>query len=167
MPNAFRPKKHNPNLNTIKWDEYYIDRVLKDKVVKTGDGDDDFTIVKVVVEDKRSIKETIEAQADDVGLENILKRYALTGDESILPQSVNANGGDLVDMTQLPQDLIEADNFYKQQKAMFDSLPEEVTKGRSFTEFMTNFNQAEFNAYVAALAAAQAAQNKPKEGGQE
>ena len=114
--NAFIPKKHNPNLNTIKWDEYYIDRVLKDKVVKTGEGEDDFTIVKVVVEDKRSIKETIDAQADEVGLENILKRYALTGDESILPQSVNANGGEVFDMTQLPQDLIDADNFYKQQK---------------------------------------------------
>ena len=164
MPNAFKPKQHQPNLNKAKWDLYYIDRVLKDKVVKTGDGEDDYTIVKVVVEDKRSIKETIDSQANDVGLNNILRKYALTGDESILPERAVDNG-EVIDMTQMPQDLIEANNFYANQKALYDNLPQEITKGRSFSEFMTNFTQAEFNAYVAALAAAAQPKKEQQEGG--
>lgn len=162
MPNAFIVKPHEPRLNKVKYDEYYIDRWFKDKVVKCGDGEEDFTIVKVVVEDKRSIKDTIAAQADDVGLENILKKFALTGDESILPESVVSNE-QVADFTQMPQDLIEAQNLFNAQEAAFNSLPKDLVKGRTFAEFMANINQDEFAAWQAALKAKMTPE-KEKEG---
>lgn len=153
MPkNPFIFVKHEPRLNNIKWDQYYIDRKLVDSVVKTGEGDNDFIIVKKVVEDRISIKDTIDAQADDVGLENILKKFSLTGDTSLLPAAATDNN-EIADFTQMPQDLIEAKNVFAAQEAAFKSLPEDLVKGRSFGDFMAHITQDEFNAWQTALKA--------------
>lgn len=152
LKNPYVVVPHQPRLNKVKWDEYYIDRKLVDSVVKTGEGDHDFIIVKKVIEDKTSIKELIASQADDVGLENILKKFAVTGDPGILPEAVTDNN-EIADFTQMPQDLIEAQNLFSAQEEAFKSLPEELVKGRSFGEFMAHINQDEFNVWQAALKA--------------
>lgn len=150
MPNAFVCKPHEPRLNNIKWDKYYFNVELKDRVVKTGEGDEDFVIEKKEVITKTSIKEVIDSQANDVGLDNILRKFALTGDESILPQNVNTDGR-VLDMSGMPEDLVDAQNYFAAMKAKFDSLPADLVKGRSFDEFMSNLTQAEYDAYFASI----------------
>lgn len=146
MPNAFIPQKHDPKLNTY-CDKYYISRQLVDVAKKFGEGEEDFVIVKKVIEKKQDIKEIIDSQADDVGLNNILKKFAITGDPGVLPESVNTSGTEVVDYSSMPQDLIEAGQYFEAKKKEFDALPDDLKKGRNFTEFMATFNQAEFDSY--------------------
>ena len=150
MPNAFVAKKHEPILN-IYVDKYYYDVKLVDKVKKVEGSEDDFIIVKEEVVTKTDIKELIDSQADDVGLNNVLKQFALTGDPGVLPSGVNPNGGDVLDCTQLPNDLIDADIYFKNMRAKFDALPDDIKAGRNFQDFMTTFTQAEFDKFVASL----------------
>ena len=148
--NAFTAQKHAPRLNNCKYDEYYIDVQLVDKVVKTGEGEEDFSIVKKEVITKRSIKEVIEAQADEVGLENILKKFSITGDESILPEKCIPND-QIMDFSAMPQDLIDANNAFNGMKAAFDALPDELKQGRDFASFMQTLTQKQFDDYINSL----------------
>lgn len=159
MPNAFKCKQHKPVFNPNKPDEYYLDIKLVDKVKKIGEGEDDYIIVKKEVITKTKIDEVIQAQADEVGLDNLLKKFAITGDPSVLPEAMPEDGVTF-DMTGMPQDLIEADNYFKAMKAKFDALPEELKQGRDFSAFMATINQQQFDAYIASLEPKQ----KEKEG---
>lgn len=150
MPNAFIPQKHEPKLNAY-CDKYYISRQLVDVAKKIGEGEEDFIIVKKVVETKQDIKEIIDSQADDVGLNNILKKFAITGDPGVLPENVTTSGTEVIDYSSMPQDLIEAGQYFDAKKKEFDSLPDDLKKGRSFTEFMSTFNQSEFDSYFNSL----------------
>lgn len=150
MPNAFKCKEHKPVFNPNKPDEYYFDVKLVDKVKKIGDGEDDYIIVKKEVITKTKIDEVIQAQADEVGLDNLLKKFAITGDPSVLPEAMPEDGVTF-DMTAMPQDLIEADNYFKAMKAKFDALPDSLKQGRDFSAFMATINQQQFDAYIASL----------------
>lgn len=145
--NAFTPRNHKPHLNDVKYDEYYVDVQLVDKVVKTGEGEEDFSIVKKEVITKRSIKEVIDSQADDVGLENILRKFSLTGDESILPEKCIAND-EIIDFSAMPQDLIDANNAFNAMRSAFDALPDELKQGRDFASFMQTLTQKQFDDFI-------------------
>lgn len=59
----------------------------KDKVIKTGEGDDDFIIEKVVVEESRCDRdEYINSFSDEAGIENIIKKVQITGNTALLNQ---------------------------------------------------------------------------------
>lgn len=150
MANAFQIKKHDPNLTKKPFDKYYIDVKLVDSVKKIGEGDEDYIIVKKEVISKRDIDEVIESQAADVGLEAALKKFSLTGDPSVLPEPLPEDGA-LYDVTQLPQDLMDADNYFKAMKAKFDALPDDLKNGRDFNAFMSTITQQQFDAYIASL----------------
>lgn len=150
MPNAFIPKKHDPIFNPNKPDVYYYDVKLVDKVKKIGPGDEDYIIEKKEVVTKQLIQEVIDSQADDVGLEAALKKFAITGDPSVLPEALPENGATF-DMTGMPQDLIEANNYFNDMKAKFDALPDALKQGRDFNAFMSTITQEQFDAYIASL----------------
>lgn len=71
--------------------KYLISRELKDKVVKTGDGEDDYVIEPKLVETERVERQAyIESFKDDVGILNILKKVELSGDFSLLNERVRS-----------------------------------------------------------------------------
>lgn len=150
MHNAFIPKKHDPVFNPNKPDVYYFDVKLVDKVKKIGPGDEDYIIEKKEVISKQLIQEVIDAQADDVGLEAALKKFAITGDPSVLPSAL-PEGGETFDMSGMPEDLIDVNNYLNDMKAKFDALPEALKQGRDFNAFMSTINQQQFDAYIASL----------------
>jgi hypothetical protein len=133
------------------FDEFYVDYEIKQVVKKVGDGEEDFIIEDKVIEHKRDIKQEINAQADDVGVYNLMKRVALTGDDSLMPEPMPKTGV-TSDYTNVPDNLLDADLMAKQRIAEFDSLPDALKKGRSFEEFMSSFTQDEFSAWLSSLA---------------
>ena len=151
-------KKNSPflvsNVETIfqkDFDEFYIDYELKQVVKKVGDGEDEFIIEDKVIEHKRDIRQEINAQADQVGVYNLMKRVALTGDDSLMPEPMPKTGV-TSDYTNVPDNLLDADLLAKQRKAEFDALPDSIKKGRSFEQFVSSFTQDEFNVWLKSLA---------------
>lgn len=139
-----------PNNPQKDFDEFYIDYEIKDIVKKVGDGEEDFVITQKIIEHKRDIVQEINSQADSVGVYNLIKRVALTGDESLYPEPMPKTGV-VSDYTNVPDNLLDADLMAKQRLNDFNNLPDSLKKGRSFEEFMTSFNQEEFNAWLSSI----------------
>lgn len=133
-----------------EFDKYYIDYEIKQVVKKVGDGDEDFVIENKIIEHKRDIAQEINAQADQVGVYNLMKRVALTGDDSLLPPPLEKTGV-TSDYTGVPDNLLDADLMAKERIAQFNALPDELKKGRNFEEFMTTFTQDEFSIWLNSL----------------
>lgn len=141
------------NVKTIftkNFDEFYIDYEVKQVVKKVGDGEEDFIIEDKVIEHKRDIRQEINSQADQVGVYNLMKRIALTGDDSLMPEPM-AKTGITSDYTGVPDNLLDADLLAKKRIEQFNALPDSLKKGRSFEEFMNTFNQDEFNVWLKSM----------------
>lgn len=83
---------------------------------------EDESIVLKVVDDKTSIKDTIEAYRDKTGLKNILALYLKTGDKSLFEARSCLNG---IDATNIPT---------KSPDMLAKSLPADLIKGKSIEE---------------------------------
>lgn len=114
------------------WETSYVDREIKPVVKKTGEGEEDYVIINKVVETKRSVKDTIESQADDAGLEAYMKTYEMSGE--VPPQVVVHDGVD--DYSQMPESMAEAAAIGEQAQQAFKQLDPELTKGLSLGEFL-------------------------------
>lgn len=135
------------------FEKYYIDREIVEKVrLLEGGTDEDFVIDLVVKETKRDVFETINSQADDVGLDNALRKFAMTGDPSVLPQEVKATD-DILDLTALPQDDAEYFEYIHGLAAKFYALPADLRKDLTMQEFIEGVmaGKIDVNAYVAGL----------------
>lgn len=126
------------------FDKYYIDRVIKQVVQKTGDGEDDFILVDKVVETKRDIAQVINAQADEVGVDAYLRPYLASG-EQIPAVQVSDN---ISDFTQFPETLAEVAAVGELARANFNKLDPKLTKGKSYEEFITSMTQEAFTEYL-------------------
>ena len=73
------------------FDKFYISYKIKE-FFKPIDGDPDgaCTRTEKVIVDKQDIAQLINSQNDDVGLDNMLKKFDMTGDLSALPDPVEA-----------------------------------------------------------------------------
>lgn len=141
------------NVKTVpqaNWDEFYIDYEIKQVVKKVGDGEEDFIVEDKVIEHKRDIVQEINAQADQVGVYNLMKRVALTGDTSLYPEPMPKTGV-TSDYTGVPDNLLDADLMAKERLAQFNALPDSLKKGRTFEEFMSTFSQDEFNIWLESM----------------
>lgn len=108
---------------------YLVTRELKTKVKKTGDGEEDFvTYEEVVITEKINRKEYIDSFASECGIENIAKKFMLTRDPSVFNQRKNVYPEGVVDLTKMPEDYISAQNMVNDQKAVLNSLPEDLQK---------------------------------------
>ena len=138
----------------------YVDKVnVTDK--KTGD----YVIVQeVAITSSISTQEYIDSFKDDVGIENILKKFDLVKDPELLNQ-VNrptvpiAEDGkeEIQDYTGLPQNEEEALRMALNAHQEFDNLPADLVKGRSFSEFAETCTKEELLAFIQS-------QNVKKEG---
>lgn len=129
------------------FDKYYIDQVVKQVVKKVGDGEDDFILVDKVIETKRDIQKEIHAQAGDVGIEAYVRQFELAG-ETVSDVVLS---DDVQDFTNMPDNLADAVLLGENSRKMFASLPKELVGKMSYEEFIANFTQEKFDAYVASL----------------
>lgn len=136
-----------------------------DVVKKTGEGETDYVLTKKVVPYSiENRKESIESYRNDVGILNILKKVALTGDATLLNQRGVVNG---IDSTELPTNYMEACEMLEKGMISFGDLPDDIKQKMSFEEFAKNYKQEDFDAYVQAKVDAALAANKQNEGGAE
>lgn len=132
------------------FDKYYIDRVIKQVVKKTGEGEDDYILVDKVIETKRDIAKEIHAQAGDAGIEAYIRQYEMIG-EPIPDVQVDDN---IQDFTNMPESLADAVLLGEKSRDLFASLPKELVGKMSYEDFIANFTQEKFDAYIASLAPA-------------
>ena len=142
-----------------EFDKYYIDRVVKQVVKKTGEGEDDFILVDKIVESKRDIRKVINSQRDDVGIEAYLRSYQLAGEE--VPDV--EVGDDVQDFTRMPESLADAALLGEKSRALFASLPAELKGKMSYEEFMASFTNEMFESFIKKLQP----QKEEKEGDKE
>jgi hypothetical protein len=131
------------------WDQCYETISIVDTVVKTGEGDQDFTIVKKVLVETQPIDEVVQVDASSVGIENIIKQVMRTGDTSLLPVD---KGNPFVDVVGAPENLMELKAMGQAAEEKFNKLPEDLTKGMDMKAFVENLTQEQFDAFVKAMA---------------
>ena len=114
------------------------------------------------------IDEYIASFESDVGIQNILRKVAMTGDRSYLNQTAREamcpDGGKepIQDYTNVPSSKAEAFAIVQAGVAAYDSLPEDIKGKMSFTQFAAGFSNDDFNSYVKKIIEA----NKPKNEGE-
>lgn len=134
-------------VNDTVYDEYYYDYELVEVPVPVPGSEDEYTLVPKIKESKRSIREVIDSQADDVGLDNIMRKFALTGDQSVLPSPVQATD-EILDLTRLPQDGAEYFTYIHALAAQYEALPIELRQDMTMDEFIKNVTQDQVNSYL-------------------
>lgn len=108
--------------------------------------------VPVKVQDV-DIQKYIDSFSDEVGIQNILKKVALTGDKSYLNQTgreplVESGQEPVQDYTNVPISKTDAFNAVAAGVHAYDSLPAELKGKMSFAQFAEGFVQADFDAYI-------------------
>lgn len=142
-------------------DEFYESIKIVDSVKRVGDGDEDFVVVKKVIVEKQPIKEVINADKDNAGVYAILRQFAKTGDESLLPMEKDPSNVDLVGV---PSSLMEMKQTGVDAEKAFKKLPGELTKGmdmKSFVEYMT---PDQFETFIKAIVERQAQKGEKVDG---
>lgn len=130
------------------FDQDYISIEIVDYVEKTGEGENDYVINKKVVETRTPIKEVVQADADSVGVYNIIKQVMRTGDTSLLP----VDKGDCnVDFVGAPETLMEVKALGQNADKIFDELPKELTKGLDMKAFVDSLTQEQFDSFIKAI----------------
>lgn len=81
----------------------------RNKVLKVGEGEDDYVIKEVVVEVSRVNRQKwIAKDAPDVGIMNILEKVRRSGDATLFNQTHAVHTGDVQDFVDVPEDIGEA-----------------------------------------------------------
>ena len=134
-----------------KEDDFAIVKVGK-KTNQLSDDPHDFDVVDVVeITDVVKREDYINQFADDVGILNILKKVAKTGDTSLLKQAEPGFG---VDLTNMPDNWVDAAALKEKAMASYNKLPEALRKDMSVEDFMALSMDAvgeKIDAYIAGL----------------
>ena len=141
------------------FDTEYVSIEIRDKVVKTGEGENDFIIEKVVHETRKPIQEVIDGDASSVGVYNIIRQVIKSEDSSLLPAD---DGSCNVDMVGAPETLMEVKALGQKVEKQFKALPNELTEGRDMRSFVENMSQEKFDAFIKAMSDRANAQKEVK-----
>lgn len=144
--------------------ENLITLEFQDKVVVQDQKNNQFTIEKeVVVTQKIPTQEYIDSFKDDVGIENIMKKFLLTKDESLFQQvarpsvPIDEDGKQEVqDYTGIPSEE-EALKLFTKAKTEFAKLPNDLVKNRSFVEFAESCSKEELVEFMQSIISKKAA----------
>lgn len=122
----------------------------REVVKKTGEGDEDFIVINKVVETSRKNRQDyINSFSSEVGILNILKKVALTGDDPYNNEYIEQRkGGQYIDATALPSNKTDAFKAVEHGVNVFDSLPEELKGKLSMEKFVEEFGQEAFDKYI-------------------
>ena len=166
-------------------DDYIIEYQEVRHVKVIGDKDTDFIESTTVEECSRvNRQDFLNEQTGDVGILNIMKKMALSGDTSLLNQtnrsaipgsekdSLGRAVEDVVDLTRYSNiDKIDALNGFKKGAEVYSNLDEDL-KGKKSLEEVARLSDAEINDYLKSkidaitseVAKLRAAQDAAKEG---
>ena len=113
----------------------YANCVIAKKVNKLSKDDDSvFDVVEEIeITDIVDRQDYINQYQDEVGILNILKKVARTGDMSLLNQCKTGQG---VDLTDMPEDFLQAKALYDEALAAYDQLPDKIKAGMTAEEFV-------------------------------
>lgn len=111
-----------------------VERELKDVLVSHGDNPGDFVTEKRLIEISRKNRiEYVQSFKDEVGIENILRKFNETGDPSVLnvitrhPGPVDENGYEqVIDITGLKDNVFDNASMVAQARAVIAQLDPEV-----------------------------------------
>lgn len=131
------------------FDEYYIDLEIRDRVVPVDGKEGEFIVEKYVHTSKRKIEDVVNADKDNVGVENIIKQVLRTGDTSLLP--VDKGTGEVLDLSHAPENLMELKQMGLDAQAAFGSLPQDLVNGMDMVSFVNSMDQAKFDQFIAAV----------------
>lgn len=156
-----KPKAVSPHNYVDEQDLFIIEYKEVQAVKKTGEKDTDFILdSRVEVDSKVNRSEYINSFREDVGIMNILEKVRLTGDATLLNQtkrspvpSVKTGKGnleDIVDISDIPNSFIEADQAIMKGHDLFKDLPAELKGKLSFEDFVVKSPDI-FEKYVTAL----------------
>lgn len=165
--NPFVPRK-TVKIPHIVAEKDIIEYERYDELVKSNpENSADFvTVEKVRIKQKVNRADYIASFADDVGIKNILKKLALSGDYSLLNQihrealPLEEGNREIVQDVTVLQEENGASNLGDLAQQLYRALPPELVAGRSFANFCDTVTQAEIDAYVAS-------RNNVNQGGQE
>lgn len=132
------------------FDTEYKEIQIIDKVRKVGEGDDDYIIEKVVVESFKPIKEVVDADKDSVGVYNIMRSVAFQNDKTMYQDNGN---GQLVDLTCVPEDLMQLKQLGVDAEKKFNDLPQELRGEMDMESFVNSMTQEQFDKFIAAVQA--------------
>ena len=137
------------------FDKYWIERVVKQVVKKTGDGEDDFILVDKIIETKKDIAKEIHAQAGDAGIEAYIRQYETEYGVNPLdvagPSAEDIDKSPISDFTKMPGSLADAVLLGENARKLYASLPSELKGKMSMDEFVSGFTQEKFDKFIASL----------------
>ena len=144
-----------PQLPPIVYEKTVQETVLVPYSTQVGDDPENVVIrFKPVIKNEYDLQEYIASFADDVGIQNILRKMSITGDKSILNQThrdpLCPDGGlePIQDYSNVPKNKTEAFNAVAAGVAAFDELPEDLKGKMSLAQFVQLVGQDEFDAYI-------------------
>lgn len=160
MNNCFKPIPADelaPQLPPIEFDKEIKKYKLVPVAVPLKEGSEECSIAYKVVEDVTlDIQEFIDSQSDDVGIQNILKKVAMTGDTSLYNQTgrkglpVDETGKEVInDLTNFPTSINEAVELAKAANSEFAKIDKELTQNKSIGQFLDGLDPATIEAYLA------------------
>lgn len=146
-----------------------IDYEVRDVLISANfdkDGkvdEDDYVVEKKAVEVGRvDMQEYVNSFREDVGIANILKKVALSGDVSMLNQvertalPLDEDGKEMIqDVTALQNGDETLAKIGDNMKKGYEELPEDLKAGRSLEKFLETVSKEEIAAFVAKYNAAQ------------
>lgn len=158
-----RPKTMKKIPSSYKPEEDIVHYVRAEKLVKVnvdekGNVDEnDFLVEECVVESERvNRSDYINSFREDVGIANILKKVALSGDVTLFnqiqrtPLPIQDDGKEMIqDITPLQDGEEAVAKMGDDMRKTFKALPQDLVGGRSLAEFLENVSQAEIDAFVA------------------
>ena len=163
MFNCPNIKKKRTLLKAVeKWpvevEEYNLVPVAKELIDANGEKYNGVVYEPTFVR-KYNQQELIASYSDDVGIQNILKKLAISGDKSILNQTgrepLCPNGGlePIQDFSEVPSSKAEAFNIVAAGVAAYDNLPSDIKGKMSLEQFVHDFGQEQLNAYIESVKA--------------
>lgn len=152
----FAPKE-SPKRKFDKEIEVY-NLIPKAKKIADSDGvQHDVVVYESTFIRKYSIQDYIDSFSGEVGIQNILKKLALSGDKSLLNQTGRENlcpeGGlePIQDYSNVPQNKTDAFNAVLKGVEAYDNLPAELKGKMSFAQVASLVQADDIDAYVKSL----------------
>lgn len=135
--------------------KYYKSVEVKEIFKSTGqcdeNGDPLGVAVKKYIVKKKDIKQLINADADSVGVYNLLKQLQKSGEELPDIRYEDINKAPILDISNCPNNLMDAVKMSDNIKKEFDKLPDALKRGKDLEEFLKTFNNNDLKAYIDSL----------------
>lgn len=163
LKNCFAPIPEDqkpPLLGDLVFPKTFDEIVLIPEAVNV-DGDPENIVLQYKPVKKKTvdIDEYVGSFADEVGIQNILKKIAMSGDKSLLNQTgrepLCPEGGlePVQDFSNVPKSKTEAFNAVVNGVNVFDQLGDDIKGKMSLEQFVQSFGQEEFDNYIKSVIA--------------